>query len=46
MYEDFESFCTELVNGEAESLCDCVGEGVLPDKAERDAKGFGSTGRN
>jgi hypothetical protein len=33
MYEDVESFCTELVNGGAEGLCDCVDEGVLPDKA-------------
>jgi len=34
MYEDVESFCTELVNGGSEGLCDCVGEEVLPDKAE------------
>jgi len=34
MYEDVESFCTELVNGGAQGLCDCVGEGVLPDKAD------------
>jgi len=33
MYEDVESSCTEPVNGGAEGLCDCVDEGVLPDKA-------------
>jgi hypothetical protein len=33
MYEDVESFCTELTNGGSEGLCDCVGEVVLPDKA-------------
>jgi hypothetical protein len=33
-YEDVESFCTELTNGESEGLCDCVGEGVIQDKAD------------
>jgi hypothetical protein len=32
-YEDAESFCTEIANGGSEVLCDCVGEGVIPDKA-------------
>jgi len=30
MYEDVESFCTELVNDGAEVLCECVGEGFTP----------------
>jgi hypothetical protein len=34
MYQNVESFCTELVNGRAEGLCDCVGDGILPDKAD------------
>jgi hypothetical protein len=32
--EDVESFCTDLTKGRSEGLCDCVGEGVIPDKAE------------
>jgi hypothetical protein len=33
-YENDESFCTELTNGGTEVLCDWVGEGVMPDKAD------------
>jgi len=29
-----EAFCTQLTNGGSEGLCDYVGEGVLPDKAD------------
>jgi hypothetical protein len=34
MYQDVESFCKELINGGSEGLCNCVGEGVLIDKAD------------
>ena len=34
MSGDVESFCTELVNGGSVGLCDCVGYGVLTDKAD------------
>jgi len=34
MSGDVEAFCTEFVKGGSEGLCECVGEGVLPDKAD------------
>jgi hypothetical protein len=33
-YEEVTSFCTDLTKGRSEGLCDCVGEGVIIDKAE------------
>jgi len=46
MYEDVESFFTEHVNGGAEGLCDCVGEGALPDKADMFQSSHPVTKRN
>jgi hypothetical protein len=34
-YEGVICFCKELINGGFEGLCDCVGESLFKDKADR-----------